>query len=82
VDHDIEEMVRLCGPCAAVTKQALKATLHSWPSATKPWERIHIDFADPHLGRHFLFVVDAYSKDSNVILISNTASRQAVATTS
>jgi transposase InsO family protein len=79
VDHDIEETVRLCGPCAAATKQALKATLHSWPSATKPWERIHIDFAGPHLERHFLFVVDAYSKYPNVISISNTASRQAVA---
>jgi len=71
-----------CGACAAAAKQPLKATLHSWPPATNPLERIHIDFAGPHLGRHFLFVVDAYSKDPNVILISNTASRQAVATTS
>jgi hypothetical protein len=27
MDHDTEEMVRLCGPCAAA-KQPLKATLH------------------------------------------------------
>jgi hypothetical protein len=58
--HDIEETVRLCGPCAAAAKRPLKATLHSWPPSTKPWELIHIDFAGPHLGRHFLFVVDAY----------------------
>ena len=59
--HDIKEMVRLCGPCAAAAKRPLKATLHSWPPATKPWKLIHIDFAGPHLGRHFLLVVDAYS---------------------
>jgi hypothetical protein len=71
MDHDIEEMVRLCGPCATAAKQPLEATLHSWPPATKPRERIHIDFAGPHLGRHFLFVVDAYSKYRSVICIQH-----------
>jgi hypothetical protein len=79
MDHDIEEMVRGCGPCATATKQPLKAALHSWPPATKPWERIHIDFAGPHLGRHFLIVVVAYSKYPEVISAPNTTSRQTVA---
>ena len=79
MDHDIEEMVRLCGPCAAGTKQPLKVTLHSWPPATKPWEHIHIDFAGPHLGRHFLIIVDAYSKNTKVISAPNTKSWQTVA---
>ena len=61
MNHDIEEMVRLCGSCAKAAKQPLKATIHSWPLATKTWERIHIDFAGPHLGRHILNVVNAYS---------------------
>jgi hypothetical protein len=74
--HDVEEMVRLCRPCgAAAAKRPLKATLYSWPPATKPWELIHIDFAGPHLGRHFLFVVDAYSKYPSVISVSSTTSR-------
>jgi transposase InsO family protein len=78
MDHDIEEMVRGCGPCAVAAKQPLKATLHSWPPATKPWERIHIDFAGPHLGRDFLIVVDANSKYLEVISAPNTTSRQTV----
>jgi transposase InsO family protein len=78
MDHDIEEMVHLCGPCATAAKQPPKATLHSWPPATKPWERIHIDFAGPHLGRHFLIVVDAYSKYPDVISMPSTTSRQTV----
>jgi transposase InsO family protein len=54
------------------------ATLHSWPPATKPWERIHIDYAGPHLGRHFLIAVDAHSKYPEVIPVPNTTSRQTV----
>jgi len=72
-------MVRVCGPCAAAAKQPFKATLHSWPPATKPWERIHKDFGGPHLGRHFLIVVDAYLKYLEVFSAPNTTSRQTVA---
>jgi len=79
MDHNIEEMVCLCGPCAAAAKQSLKATLHLWPPATKPSEHIHIDFTGPHLGRHFLNVVDAYSKPPDVISVSSMMSRQTVA---
>jgi len=60
-------------------QQPLEAALHSWPPATKPWERIHTDFASPHLGWYFLIVVDAYSKYLNAISVSNTTSRQTVA---
>jgi hypothetical protein len=37
MDHDIEEMVRVCGPCAAAAaaKQPFKETLHSWPPVKK-----------------------------------------------
>jgi len=79
IDHDNEEMVRTCGPCAAAAKQPLKATLHSSSPATKPWELIHIDFAGPHLRRQCLVVVDAYSKYPKVISVPNTTSRQTVA---
>jgi transposase InsO family protein len=79
MDHEIEGMVRLCGSCAAAAKQPLKATLHSWPPATNPWEPIHTDFAGPHLGRNFLVIVDAYSKYLGVIIVSNKTSRQTVA---
>jgi hypothetical protein len=79
MDRDIEEMVRVCRTCAAAAKQPVKASLHSWPPATKPWERIHIDYAGPHLGRHFLIIVDAYSKYPDVISMHNTTSQQTVA---
>ena len=78
MDHDIESMVRQCGPCASAAKQPPKATLHSWPPATKLWERIHVDYAEPILGRHFLIAVDAHSKYPDVIPVPNMTSRQTV----
>ena len=60
MDHDIEEMARLRGPYGAAAKQPLKAKLYSWPPATKPLDRIHIDYVGLRLGKHFLIIVDAY----------------------
>lgn len=33
-----------------------------WPSTTKPWERIHVDFAGPFWGSLWMIVVDTHSK--------------------
>jgi hypothetical protein len=78
MDHDIENMVRRCSPCASAAKQPPKASLHSWPPATKPWKRIHINYAGPHLGKHFLIVVDAHSKYPDVIPVPSMTSQQTV----
>ena len=74
--HDFEEMVRVCGYCAAAASQSNTALV---ASSKKPRERIHIDFAGPHQGRHFLIVVYAYSKYPVVISAPNITSRQTVA---
>jgi len=79
MDKDIEQRVRRCTPCAAAAKQPPKATLHSWPPAIKPWERIHIDYAGPHLGKQFPIVIDAYSKYPEVVSVPSITSRQTVA---
>jgi transposase InsO family protein len=79
MDHDIENMVLRCDPCASAAKQPTKATLHAWPPVTKPWERIHIDYTGPHLGRYFLIIVDAFSKYPDDIPVSNMTPRQTVA---
>ena len=79
MDKDIEQRVRRCTPCAAAAKQPPKATLHSWPPATKPWEKIHIDYAGPHLGKQFPIVIDAYSKYPEVVSVPSIPSRQTVA---
>jgi hypothetical protein len=63
-------------PYATESKQPLKATMHLWPPASKPLERIHIDFDGPQLRRQFLIVVDAWSKYTDVFSVSSKTSQR------
>ena len=36
--------------------------VHFWEWPATPWQRIHVDFAGPFVGRMFLIIVDAHSK--------------------
>lgn len=38
------------------------APLHPWAGPQKPWQRIHIHFAGPVLGKTYLLMIDANSK--------------------
>ncbi|XP_062714152.1 uncharacterized protein K02A2.6-like [Aedes albopictus] len=62
IDDEIEEFVRNCNPCCVAGKAPVKTTLESWPAPSKPWSRIHIDYAGPVDGVYFLVVVDPFSK--------------------
>ena len=73
LDSDIEETVRQCNICQMNQRQPNKAAPHPWRTAQNPWERVHLDFAGPFLGRMWMIVVDSYSKWIEVIdMRSNT----------
>ena len=78
LDHNLERCVQECLACQAVRNAPAPAPLHPWLWPTKPWERIHIDFAGPFLGRMFLVVVDAHSKWPEVIQMSTTTSTNTI----
>lgn len=61
LDTDIEAMVADCELCQ-INRNNPPTTEHSWPAATKPWSRVHVDFMGPFMGKTFLVLVDAYSK--------------------
>ncbi|KHN83739.1 Uncharacterized protein K02A2.6, partial [Toxocara canis] len=61
-----------CGICALAAKNPVKAELHSWPKTTKPWQRIHVDYAGPFTGHKFLVTVDAYSKYPEIFRMAST----------
>ena len=44
----------------ANASQGTIASIWQWPS--RPWSRIHIDFAGPMQGKTFLIVIDSHSK--------------------
>uniref|UniRef100_A0A5S6R6A2 RNA-directed DNA polymerase n=1 Tax=Trichuris muris TaxID=70415 RepID=A0A5S6R6A2_TRIMR len=71
LDAQIEDLVRRCPQCALTAKLPLKHTLCPWPIPTKPWSRLHVDYAGPFQGHYFLVVVDALTKWPE-ILMTNT----------
>jgi hypothetical protein len=47
LDKDIESVANSCADCQSVKSSPPKAPLHPWVWPTKPWKRIHVDFAGP-----------------------------------
>ena len=72
MDQALEEQVRHCIPCQANRNNPTPAPLHPWIWPSQPWQRVHLDFAGPFLGRMFLIVVDAHSKWPEVIEMTTT----------
>ena len=74
LDSTIEAMVKSCSRCQAVQSSPAVSPLHPWAWPSRPWQRIHIDYAGPFLNKHFLVLVDAHSKWPEVIPMTTTTS--------
>ena len=62
IDKDIENMVQTCNECQVNQATPPVAPLHPWKWPTKPWSRLHLDFAGPLQNKMFLILIDAHSK--------------------
>ena len=62
ITADIEKSVRLCRECQQVQSSPPPAPLHPWRWPTRPWARLHLDFAGPFQGNNILVAIDAHSK--------------------
>ncbi|XP_055527688.1 uncharacterized protein K02A2.6-like [Wyeomyia smithii] len=67
IDEEVAILVRSCDECASVAKTDRKTNLESWPAPTKPWQKLHLDFAGPMDGNFFLILVDSYTKWPEVV---------------
>ncbi len=54
--------MRECVDCQSQQNPPPVAPLHPWSLPTKPWSRVHIDYAGPVMGNMFLLVIDAHTK--------------------
>ena len=52
--------------------------LHPWEWPSSPWERVHIDFAEPFLDRMFFVLVDAHSKWPEIVEMKTTTSTKTI----
>ena len=78
LDNDIESLTKSCSHCQSVRNSPPVAPLHPWNWPTKPWQRIHVDFAGPFQQRMFLLVVDSHSKWPEVIEMKSTTTAATV----
>ena len=78
LDQTIESVVKACSQCQVVKNTAPVAPLHPWIWPAQPWQRIHIDFAGPFMGKLFLLVVDAHSKWPEVREMKSTTAARTI----
>ena len=62
LDSEIEEMTKKCKSCIMTSSANAEIKGHTWLTPSKPWERVHMDFAEDFMGTNFLIVIDANSK--------------------
>jgi len=72
LDADIENVSFMCDACQQKAHNPAKSELHPWEFPSRPWQRLHIDFAGPIFGYTWLVYVDAYSKYPGAIPLTTT----------
>ncbi|XP_011631509.1 uncharacterized protein K02A2.6-like [Pogonomyrmex barbatus] len=65
---EIEGYIQRCNPCALTQKLPIKASLSPWPMASRPGERVYIDYAEPKNNLYILIFVDSFSKFIDVAI--------------
>ena len=78
LDRHIEEKAKSCRSCQEVRPAPAKAPLHPWAWPTKPWQRVHLDFAGPINGKMLLIVTDAQSKWPEVCIMASTTAEKTI----
>ena len=62
ISNDIASTVRHCLECQQQQPTPAVAPLHPWSWPTRPWARLHLDYAGPFQGKMILVLIDAHSK--------------------
>ena len=78
VTKEIEEAVRHCPQCQQHQSSPPAAPLQPWTWPTRPWARLHLDYAGPVEGKMILIIIDAHSKWIEAICTSNTTSNAVI----
>ncbi|GBN90691.1 Uncharacterized protein K02A2.6 [Araneus ventricosus] len=74
IEDDIENHVGLCEPCQHTRHTPPRTPVHPLEVTTKPWSRVHTDFAGPFRGQMFFLLVDSFSKWLEVKRLSSATS--------
>ena len=78
MDKDIEQLVRTCPTCQQSRPSPGSAPLHPWEFPSRPWSRLHIDYAGPVQGKMVLVIIDAHSKWIDAHVTSTSTSQATI----
>ena len=78
LDAALEKVARDCQSCKANKSMPAVAPLHPWVWPSRPWQRVHIDYAGPFKGRNFFVLVDAHSKWPEVVELKSTTAAKTI----
>eukprot|EP00731_Ephydatia_muelleri_P018713 Em0011g753a len=78
IDRDIEACVRACECCQAIKQSIPLAPMQPWTWPERPWQRVHVDFAGPFLGKMFFLLMNAHSKWPEVYEMTSTTAQKTV----
>ncbi|KAF2879124.1 hypothetical protein ILUMI_27046 [Ignelater luminosus] len=71
IDLDIENFCRNCVHCNKLQNNPVKAPLHPWEPAQKPFDRVHVDFAGPFMGTYYFTLIDAFTRWPEIHSVKN-----------
>ena len=74
IDGDVDRVVKNCSACQHASKMPTRNELTPWPAASRPMERVHIDYAGPIKGIFYLVIVDAFSRWPEIFETKSTTS--------
>lgn len=70
IDKCIKTLVKQCSSCYQNQTSPPQAPLQPWSWPTRPWPRLHIDYAGPVERKMILIAIDGHSKWIDAILLS------------
>ena len=77
LSKDIENAVKSCSVCQAVSNNNAKEPLVSTPCPSKPWSHVATDLFEIS-GKHYLLLVDHYSGFVEIDLLSNLSAQEVI----
>ena len=78
LDKDIERTVHNCSLCQTLGNKPPVAPLNPWEWPTKPWDRLHVDYAGPIDGKMLLIIIDAGTKYIDAHVVNSATSESTV----
>ena len=78
IDHDIEKLAKACEVCMSVKNAPPVLPMSPWVWPSKPWQRLHIDFAGSLFGKMYFILIDAHSKRPEIWEVSSTSTYKTI----